>query len=152
MKTIPIIVKSLILAMVFSFTLVAENVTLNQSDVSKMSGEAKKQIAAEKKETRKSAQRKSSNKKSGRERISKRDKRDIKKTARKDAKQERKEIRKKEIAATKSINESKTKTVTVPKKNVPAQEEKKTQKKSADVKKTEPVDDDHWYDFAVFWD
>ena len=167
MKALSII--TLIFVAVFSFTLVGGEVTLDQSDVSKISSEAKKQIASEKKEIKKSVQRKSSNKKTDRGKIKNRDKRAIKKESRKQAKQARKEIRKKEIAATKAINESKTKTVTVPKENIPVQSASakkkpisqatkksptKSPKKSSDIKKTtKPVEDESsWYDFAVFWD
>ncbi len=167
MKTISII--TLIFAAVFSFTVLGGEVTLDQSDVSKISSEAKKEIASEKKELKKSVQRKSSNKKTDRGRIKNRDKRAIKKESRKQAKQARKEIRKKEIAATKAINESKDKTVTVPKNKLPVQSASvkkkptsqtakkspaKSPTKSPDVKKTtKPVEDESsWYDFAVFWD
>ena len=166
-------ITTLMFVALFSFTLVGGEVTLDQSDVSKISSEAKKQIASEKKEIKKSVQRKSSNKKTDRGRIKNRDKRAIKKESQKQAKQARKEIRKKEIAATKAINESKDKTVTVPKNKLPVQSASakkkptsqatkksptksptKSPEKSSDIKKsTKPVEDESsWYDFAVFWD
>jgi len=152
-----------------SFSLLGGEVTLDQSDVSRISSEAKKQIASERTEAKKSVRRKSSRSKSDRERISKRDKRDIKKESRRDKKQARKEIRKKEIAATKAINESKTKTVTVPKNKIPAQRSQGKQEAKPVVKKQtipaapksspakkqakpEPVEESHWYDSVIFWD
>ncbi|RLD10188.1 MAG: hypothetical protein DRI44_06680 [Chlamydiae bacterium] len=174
MRQISITIITFILAAFLSFTLTAKEVDLNQSDVSKISNEAKKQIAAEKKEVNKTIQRKSGHTKSGRERIKKRDKRDVKKAARKEAKAARREIRKKEIAATKKINQSKNQTITVPKNKIPVQIAPKKQskpkqkakpvvkkhtkssiKKSPTTKKKvkpESEEELHWYDSVIFWD
>ena len=68
---------TLIFISLFSFTVIGEEVTLSQSDVRKISSDAKKQISSEKKQKKKGTKRKSSNKKKGREKISKRERREI---------------------------------------------------------------------------
>ena len=66
MKLLSTTVKIAIIAAALTCTVHGEEVTLEQSDISKISSEAKKQIKAQKKEVNKSVRRKSSKKKTGR--------------------------------------------------------------------------------------